>query len=299
MAPWTRKAKDWVVLVCVDVGVPITIAWKRHTGEASTTVAIVSGLVSLAVLNAVLIAMMHARNKRQAQGVPRGFIIGAIGLLIFAASLTAISAYSVPAHNDYLELALSDTPLNDIHPEQKALVVELLRRQLANSRANDRIIAEAKPISPPLYSQNSFASEETIRRVSTEYKNATEVDFSYYAQQLEALNEFRGKMMKVDPGYLKSFEAAREERETAEAKAVKMEQESAAATLALYEYAAIHAKGITVKNGELAFSTEGVRLEFSGQLENSKSLFSKWQAAVQELARRQQQARAAVSPSVK
>jgi len=83
-----------------------------------------------------------------------------------------------------------------------------------------------------------------------------------------------------------------EERETAEAEALKMEQECAAATLALYLYAAIHVNDITVKNGELAFSTESVRLEFSGQLENSKSLFSKWQTAVQELARRQLQARA-------
>ena len=299
MAPWTREAKDWLVLVCIDAAVPITIAWKRHTGETNTTVAIVSGLVSLVVLNAVFIVKIRARNKQQGQGVPRSLIIGAIGLMMLAALVTSLGAYAVPEHNDYVELALSDKPLNDIHPEQRALVVELLRRQLANSRANDRMIAEFKPIAPPLFSHDSFASESTIRSVSTEYKNATDADFSYYAQQQEAMNEFRAKMIKVDPSYLKSFEAARQERETAEAEAFKMEQESAAATLALYQYAAIHAKDIKVKNGELAFSTESVRLEFSWQLENSKALFSKWQAAVQKLARRQQQVRAALSPSVK
>jgi hypothetical protein len=299
MAPWTRNAKDWLVLVCLDAGVPITIAWKRHNGEASANVAVVSGLVSLVVVNAVLFTMLHARNKRQSQSVSPRLIIGAIGLMMLAASLTAISAYSVPAHNDYLELALSNTPLNEIRPEQKALVVELLRRQLANSRANDRLIAESTPISPPLYSETSFANEETIQRVSTEYKNAAEADFSYYAQQQGVMNEFRDKMMKVDPSYLRSFEAGREERETAEAKAFKMEQECTSATLALYQYAANHTKDITVQNGELAFSTDAVRLEFSEQLEHSKSLFNTWQAAVQELARRQQQARAAISPSVK
>jgi hypothetical protein len=299
MAPWTREAKDWLVLVCIDAGVPITIAWKRHTGEASATVAIVSGLVSLAVLNAILIVTIRARNKRQDQGVPRSLVIGAIGLMMLGALITSLSVFAVTAHNDYLELALSDKPLNDIHPAQRALVVELLRRRLANSRANNHLIADIKPISPPLFSPDSFASESTIRSVSSAYKNATDADFSYYAQQQEAMNDFRSKMTKVDPGSLKSFEAAQQQQETAEAEGYKMEQESATATLALYQYAAVHAKDITFKNGELAFSTESVRLEFSGQLENSKALFSKWQADVQERARRQQQAHAAVSSSVR
>jgi hypothetical protein len=299
MTPWTRNAKDWLVLVCIDVGVPITIAWERHTGEVGATAAVTIGMVSLVVLNSVLIVVLNARNKRQGQGVPRGFILGAIGLMIFAASLTAISAYSVPEPNDYLKLALSDKPLKDIHPEQRALVVELLRRQLANSKANEQMVAETKPISPPLYSPESFANEDTMRRIYTEYEKGTQADFSYYNQQQEALNDFRGKMMKVDPEYLKSFDAARGDRATAEAIAFKMEQDSAAATLALYQYTAKHAREITIKNGQLTFSTESVRLEFSGQLDHCKALFNSWQAVVQELAKRQQQARAAINPSVK
>jgi hypothetical protein len=298
MVPWTREGKDWLLLVSIDVTVPITIAWKRHTGEVNTTIAIVSGLVSLAVLNAVLILMIRARNKRQGQSVPRTLIMGAIGLMLLGVLVTCLSAFAVPAHNDYLELALSDKPLNDIHPAQRALVVELLRRRLANSRANSQMIADIKPVSPPLFSPDSFASESTIRSVSGAYKNATDADFSYYAQQQKAMNDFRSKMTKVDPEYLKSFEAEQQQRETADAEGYKMEQESTAATLALYQYAATHAKDITIKNGELTFSTEGVRLEFSRQLENSKVLFSKWQADVQERVRRQQQARARVTPSV-
>jgi hypothetical protein len=298
MAPWAREAKDWLVLVCIDAGVPITIEWKRHTGEVSATVAIVSGLVSLAVLNAVLILTIRARNKRQGQGVPRGLVIGAIGIAMLGASVTLLSAFTASPQNDYLRLALSDKPLNDIHPAQRALVVELLRRRLANSRANDHLIADTKPISPPLFSPDSFARESTIRSVSSAYKIATDADFSYYAQQQEAMNDFRSKMMKVDPGYLKSFEGAQQQRETADAKSNKLEQESSAATLALYEYAAIHAKDIKVKNGELVISTESVRLELLGQLENSKTLFSKWQAVVQEQVRHQQQARSAINPSI-
>jgi hypothetical protein len=137
-----------------------------------------------------------------------------------------------------------------------------------------------------------------MRRIYAEYKNGTQADFSYYSQQQGALNDFRGKMANVDPEYLKSFDAARGDRATAEAMAFKMEQDSAAATLALYQYAAEHAREITIKNGQLTFSTEGVRVEFSSQLARCKTLYSSWQAVVQELAKRQQQARAATSPSV-
>jgi hypothetical protein len=298
MAPWTRKSKNWLLLVCIDAAVPVTIAWKRHTEEASATVAIVSGLVALAVLNAVALMTIRARNKRQGQSLPRSLIIGAIGLILLAALLICLSAFAVPAHNDYLELALSDKPLEDIHPAQRALVVELVRRRLANSRANNQMLADTKPISPPLFSLDSFASESTSRLVSGAFKNATDADFSYYAQQQEAMNDFRSKMMKVDPEYLESFEAAQRQRESGEAEGYKREQESAAAILALYQYAAVHSNDFKVKNGKLACSTENIRLEFSRQLENSKALFSKWQADVQERVKSHQQDRARVSLSI-
>jgi hypothetical protein len=119
MAQWTREAKDWLLLVCIDATVPITIAWERYAGGASTTIAIVSGLASLAALNTVLIATISARNKRQGQGVSSSLFIGGIGRMMFAALLTSLSAYAVPARNDYLELALSDKPLSDIHLGQR------------------------------------------------------------------------------------------------------------------------------------------------------------------------------------
>ena len=265
--------------------------WEHHTGEANRTVASISGLVSIVVLNAVIITAIHFRDKRNGNVVQRSFVIGAVGLALFSALLTAIGVYSTPERNDYLKLAFSNIPIDQIHPEQKALVVDLLRRSAVNSRQYESVASQMKPLSPPLYSAESFANDSVIRSVAEEYKQASAVDFAYREEQVRTMNEFRSKMMKVDPDYLKSFEAGQQERQTLETNAFQLQQECATATLALYDYAETHTKDILVKDGQLSFRNDGVRAEFSRQLEASRSLNERWQKAVQELTRHQQRSR--------
>jgi hypothetical protein len=105
------------------------------------------------------------------------------------------------------------------------------------------------------------------------------------------MNEFRSKMTKVDPDYLKSIETGLQAQETREETVFQLEQEWFSATLALYDYANTHTKEITIRNGELRFANEGVRVDFSRQLEDSKSLYERWQETLQELLREHQQSR--------
>jgi len=291
MTSVSRKSLDWLILIVVNLTVPLIVAWKHHAGEASQTVASVSGLVSLLVLNSVIIIAIHFREKRKNEVIPRGFVIGGIVLALFSVLLTVIGVYSIPEHNDYVELAFSSVPLDQIHPQQKALIVDLLRRTAANSRDYEHLAAQTKPISPHLYSVESFANENVIRSVLAEYVEANAADFAYHEQQEQTMNEFRDKMMKVDPNYLKSFEADRQEQETQEARAFQLQQECSTATTALYNYAETHAKDITVKDGQLRFTNDDVQAEFSRQLEGSKALYERWQGALQESVRRQQQSR--------
>ncbi len=190
-----------------------------------------------------------------------------------------------------VELAFSSIPLDQIHPQQKALVVDFLRRTAANSRDYENVAAQMKPISPPLHSAGSFANADVIRSVTEEYKKATATDSTYRETQERTMNEFRNKMMKVDPDYLKSFEAGQQARETRETKNFQLQKECVTATLALYDYAETHTKEISVKDGELHFANDSVRMEFSRQLEASKSLNKQCQEAIQELVRDQQRLR--------
>jgi hypothetical protein len=285
--------RDWLILGCVNVAVPVTSTWERYIGEASARDALIGGLAAICLANVTVILATSTRNGHRAKAALRGFVLGSIGLAALAAAGTVIGASMVPGQNEYLRLALSGSPLDKIHPEQKALVVELIRKQLANSKELERAAGKTKPISPPLFSPASFADISVIRSVSQAYRDATEVDFVYADQQDQGFSEFRTKMAKVDPGYLKSFERAEHDREESTASTLTLEHDCLTATLDLYSYAAVHTKEIAVKNGELVFSNDGVRRDFSTKLEDSKALFDELQATVQQEIRTQEQLRIA------
>ena len=291
MASVSRKSLDWIMLVSSDATVPAVISWEHHTGKATSTVALLIGFFSLLVLNLVIIRAILSRRKRLGEDTSPGFVLGAIGLVLLAGLLTAVGVFSFPERNEYVELALSNVPLSEIHPQQKALVVELARRRAANSKNYEQVAAQMKPISPALYSPDSFGSEAVIRSTSESYEKANAVDFAYHEQQEQALNEFRAKMLKVDPDYLKSFEAGLQEQEAREAKSIQLQKECLTATLALYDYADTHIREISVENGQLRFANDSVRTEFSRQLAKSKSSHEQLQEAVQENVRIHQQSR--------
>ena len=291
MAPVSRKTLDWIMLVSGDVTVPVVISWEHHAGEATSKVALLIGFFSLVVLNVVIVRAILSRRKRSGEGSSRGFILAAVGLALLAELLTSVGVFSFPERSEYVELALSNVPLSEIHPEQKALVVEFVRRRAANSKNYEQAAAQIKPISPALYSPDSFGSKAVIRSTSESYEKANAVDFAYHEQQEQAWNEFRAQMLKLDPDYLKSFEAGLEEQEAREAKSIELQKECLTATLALYDYADTHIRDIVVENGQLRFANDTVRTEFSRQLAKSKSSYEQWQETVQENARIHQRSR--------
>jgi hypothetical protein len=280
-----------VVVVACNLTVPIFVNWKYHEGEATRTGAFISAAASLLILNAIAIKVIRARDKRNGQATPRGFVAGAAGLALLSAAITTVGLYSVSQRNDILELTLSGIPLDQIHPERKALVVGLARRRLALGRDYEQIAAQAKPISPPLYSADSFSNESAIRSVSEQYKQANVLDVSNEEQQELSTNEFREKMKKVDPDYLKSLEVGFKEQQTQRAQVLQLQHECLTTTVALYDYADAHTKDIVVTNGQLHFMNASVQMEFSRQLEGSKSLYQRWQEAFRELAQGHQKVR--------
>jgi hypothetical protein len=123
IASLSRNALDWLMLACTDVTIPTIVIWKHHTGEASPVAAVIVGFPSLVILNAVFLRAIHGRRQRLGQITSRRFISAAAGLALLSGLLTAVGVYSVPERNDYVDLALSNVPLEQIHPERKALLV--------------------------------------------------------------------------------------------------------------------------------------------------------------------------------
>jgi hypothetical protein len=213
-------------------------------------------------------------------------------LAVASATVTALAVSSIPAHNEYVDLAFSDVPLSQIHPERKALVVELIRRKAANSREYDIDASQAKPLSPPLYSPESFASKDAIADTMGQLKKATDSDFAYRAKQQDAEADFRKRMSEVDPQYLATFDSNLEKAD--EASMSNLEQQWFSTTSALYQYAAAHQKEIEVRNGNLKFNTTAVQIEFNQRQELSKTLYAKFLERVHGALRDKQQQRARI-----
>ncbi len=292
MYKMSRNSLDWLIVSCANLTVPLMMAWKRGSGELNTTTAIVSGFVALSVVNLAVIVSIRARNKRHGQTTSRALIFGAIVLAVASATLTALAVSSIPAHNEYVDLAFSNVPLSHIHPERKALVVELIRRKAANSREYDIAASQTKALSPPLYSPESFASEDAMADTMGQLKRATDSDFAYRAKQQDAVADFRKRMSEVDSQFLTTFDGDLEQAD--EASMSKLEQQWFSATSALYAYAAAHQKEIEVRNGKLKFNTTAVQIEFNRRQEFSKTLYAKFLERVQGALRDKQQQRARI-----
>jgi hypothetical protein len=292
MYKMSRNSLDWLFVCCANVPVPLMMAWKRSSGELSIVTATVSGLVALAFVNLTVIVSIRARNRRHGQATSRALIFGAVLLATASAAVMALAVFSIPAHNEYVDLAFSNLPLSQIHPERKALVVELIRRKAANSRDYDIAASQTKPLSPPLYSPESFSSKDAMADTMKQLKKATDSDFAYRTKQQDAEADFHKRMSEVDPQYLATFEGGLEQAD--EASMSKLEQQWFSATSALYAYAAAHQKDIEVRNGKLKFKTTVVQIEFNQRQELSKTLYAKFLERVQGALRDKQQQRARI-----
>jgi hypothetical protein len=222
--PDSTERRDIYLLLLVNLGIPAIILRQLHRGDSSHRVSIWSAWLSALILNFVFVSGIRNRHRRNGQMLHPKFILVAVVLAISSGFITTLAVSATKEHNSYLELAQSGIPLNQIQPEQKRLVVELIRRRAANSDENNRVMANIKPISPPLYSIDSFATKEAIESTSTQLKTAYDLDCDYAQRQGQALQDFRYKMSRADPSYLQSFDSARRDEEADEAAIASDEQ---------------------------------------------------------------------------
>jgi len=289
----SRKPLDWLIAVCVNLPIPAMMIWKRSAGELSITTAMISGLVALAFSNVVVVVAVRIRNKRSGSTTSPAFVFGTAGLAVLAATVMTVGIISVPTHNDYVDLAFSNIPLNQIHPERKALVVELIRRKAANSREYSSISSKVKPLSPALYSPESFANQDVIDRTIGQLKMSTDADFAYYAKQQDAEKDFREKMSEVDPNYLKALDAINAE-DMKEKTTVQLEEQWFSSTASLYNYAAAHHDEIEFRDGVLKFANIKAQTEFNQGLEKCKTLHAELLDRVSESFRDKEKERARI-----
>jgi hypothetical protein len=275
----TRHA--WIVTLSVDLGILIFIPFKVHA--LTPTVAIVTAWISLLLMQTVVLVALANKSKKIGQPIPPGFYwkAGAIALVVgIVASLLAVSAAATPG--SYLDLAQSSMLIDDINPVQKRLVVELLRKDIAYTQENNKVLANTKPVSPAIYSPESFTSVQTMQSVVSQLQDDVAESENYAKQIGDAEQYFRSQMASVDPAYLQSWIASRKEDTEANAESLRLQRIWWDGFVGLYTYTEAHARQIHVNNGKLVITDQATNAEFNQQMDASKQAYNSYLAAVQK-----------------
>jgi hypothetical protein len=248
----------WLLLV-VNLSVPAFVLFQRNGDHLTDTANIWVGWISATMLTAMLIVGTYFRLPMDRRQVPRSMVLTSLALVVLSGLITTISIAASPS-DDYLAVALSDTPLDKIKPDRKRLIVELIRKNKAASDENSRIAKTMKPISPALYSVDSFANKTAMESSSSQLKQAYDIDQAYAAAKHQARQEFHNQMQRVDPDYLRGFDSKMQEDDSLEASIEAKEAKWVASALSLYDYAAAHASDISLNDGgHLAITGEELK----------------------------------------
>lgn len=277
-----RQRMEWFVLFCVNLPIPVLLIWKFRAGEITRMNAVISAVICVVFCNAAVLYGVQRGNQGRGRMSPKFILIAALFALA-GFSATALTVSHIAHHRSYLDLAMSDTPLDSIQPQQKRLVVELIRQTAANSRENDKLLAEAQkhPLDPQVYSTESFSSIDVMDRTVARLTELVAADAEYYGKQQKAKQHFREQMAIVDPEYLKSWDKGQAPRENFEAATEELQKEWLESVKALYGYSSQHYGELHIKDGKVQFSNPATGVAFNDQMDRSKALHDKLLDAVQ------------------
>jgi hypothetical protein len=263
------------LLILVNLSIPAFVFFQRNANLLSDDENIWVGWISAMGLTAALVVATYIRLPVERRYLPKWMVLTSLGLVFLSGLITTVSIAATPSDN-YLEVAVSDTPLNKIHPDRKRLMVELLRQQKADSEENSRIAKSIKPISPALYSVGSFASKAAMESTSAQLKQAYEIDQAYAAAKKQARKSFHDKMQRVDPDFLRGVESRLQEGDSLEVSIELDEAKWVASASSLYEYAEANASDISVnKGGHLEVKGDELKQSLLQQIEASAALEQK------------------------
>ncbi len=288
MTQMSQRSRDWLMVIGTNLTAAFWLFWHAR-GEMSGETTLKATPIVFVILNAVVLWGIRAKNLRLQLTTPTRLVGTAIIMALLAsACLWAALHRDLDFSREILNEATSSKPINAIKPESRAILVQLLRTRLQNSREDSAAASRFKPITPALYSAESFENENVIQSVKGQVEAAASLDISYAGKQQEAMDEFRTKMSKADPAYLASFEAQRRGADDEFARALLLEKQWLEATNALYDFADANQKVMKLKGNQLVFSDPRVKATFEEEKQHSADLLNRMQAIQKQQADRQE-----------
>jgi hypothetical protein len=286
----SQRTRDWIVVVGVNAVTAGSLFWQHARGEASAKATIIAAPIVFLLLNAVMLRSIRAKSHRLQLTLPKSLVIVAALLAIGGSASFWAALHNEWDDNELVNEVLSSKPIAAIRPERKAIVVQFYRTRLQNSRAYEAAAQGLKPIAPPLYSTASFANESVIQSALGQAKAAVSLDIDFAQKQETALDQFRSRMSKVDPEYLRSFEASRQTLEHEERGSIPQLNQWLDATTDLYSFVGANIKAVSVKDNQLVFADPKVKATFDAKKKRAVDLLQEVRGSEREGEERQDKA---------
>ena len=185
--------------------------------------------------------------------------------------------------------------------DREAVLHELLQVLAVNANEHRAAEQAAKPITPGVYSPESFTSPEVENQVAGELEAYAMEDMRYQERNKVAIARFRSRMAQVDPAYLKEWDRTRAEAEGEDLQVADLEAKWVKSVDALYLYAAEHGKEIAMSRTGASFASKDVESGFEQLLARSRGAQQAYRAAQKkalERKRRAEQKAASAKPAV-
>lgn len=286
----SRSRLDYLMIAFANAALPIFVVLRARSGDLATANALLIGTLSAILVNGALLAGIGIRKKRAGQRISRTTLLFVLVMGIASIGSVELVARFLLDPDDVVKLAYSNKPLARIYPEPKRLVVELMRHRQQSSDEYQRVAARARPLSPSVYSSESFANTDVMRTTISSLQAAAAVDFGYAARRSRQIADFRREMERIDPHsmYLQAWS----ETEASDESLARIEKDWLTSTVKLYEYAISKVGETKLVNGKLLFRSDAERLEFARLIEESRSLNTRLQTVSKNMKEAQARARA-------
>lgn len=270
-----ESARFWTVIGCTNVAIPAFIVWEMHTEDLSRVTALYTCWISFVFLNTVCLLSFWLRERRAGRFASKNRVIQGIAFALIAALASTVALDSYAARISYYALAMSSKPLESIKPSRRRIVVEFIRDRAASSKAYQTAAAHFRPITPPLYSPQSFATVDAMEVTVQQLQQAFDLDAAYADRLKRSYARFCDEMSQADPQYLRAWQSDRNNEEQAETSLFSTEERWFQSVQRLYGYAASYHESIVLKDGELGFSLPQVRKQFEKLEDGSRDLQQK------------------------
>lgn len=295
MFSWPESTRFWMVIGCINITITVVTIWKTQTGVFNRATALFTCWICFVLFNTGYLLYVRVWDRRMERHRVRGMVALAIALALVVGLSTTAYLNSYAPKNSYFALAMSNTPLDSIQPVRRRIVVELIRKRAAASKEYESAASHIPPITPPLYSPESFGSIEAMNSAVQQLQQAFDIDTAYFNGLKQSDARFRGEMEQADPQHLQSWLSFQNSEEEAQVSVFTAEDQWVQSVHDLYKYASSQHQNIMVRGGILDFSSSEVRSKFQSVESTSESLQQKMQSARAALVENQRQAKAKVS----